>query len=55
MIWKNKLPDDGKEKKPSCSSHIFTRLFYLGGFDFSEPPFLFVNLSQTCDDPDTVN
>jgi len=34
LIWKNKLPDDGKEKKPSCSSHIFTRLFYLGGFDF---------------------
>ena len=24
------------------SRHIFTRLFYRGGFDFSEPPFLFV-------------
>ena len=42
LIANNTLPDDGKRKKPSHSRHIFTRLFYRGGFDFSEPPFLFV-------------
>ena len=31
--------EDGKEKKPSQSSHIFTRLFYFGGFDFQSRRF----------------
>jgi len=33
-----------KEKKPSSSRYIFTRLFYCGGFDYQSRRFPFLRL-----------
>ena len=44
----NYLPTTAKEKKPSQSRDIFTRLSYYGAFDFQGRRFF---LSIICDDP----